>query len=396
MVKHLGLSGRQEIARIGTWHAEDPSFKTTRVACEVAARDDGASFQLLDCYTVPSLNLSKRPVLRNKLVQQWPHLSGIPFANDVAEVKLLIGSDHIDTHEIYEYRVDSTRSNAPRGILTAFGWSVAGQVAGSPTISQCHRVTVAKDTSLSELLKKFLLFDDFGAQPLAQPPIGNEERRARQILHDTIRYVGDRYEAGLLWRSVNASLPDNHKYVLKRFENLLKRLGTCQDLANKYVTAMEEYIQLGHARKLTEDEIAKMPAGRTWFLPHHPVINPRIPDKCRLVFDAAASFQGVSLNSKLLRGEVDLVNLVGVLLRFRERRVALCADIIKMFHQVRVREIDFYAFCFYWKTPDSAEPPAAYKMDVQVFGSVCSPAICAHVLRRAAMDAGDDADIAIR
>ena len=125
------------------------------------------------------------------------------------EVKLLIGSDHIDTHEIYEYRADSTRSNAPRGILTALQWGVAGQVAGSPTISQCHRVTVAEDTSLSEILKKFLLFDAFGAQPLAQPPIGNEERRARQILQDTMHYVSDRYEAGLLWRTDSASLPDN-------------------------------------------------------------------------------------------------------------------------------------------------------------------------------------------
>ncbi len=83
VVKPLSLSGRQEIARIGTWHAEDPSFKTTRVACEVAARDDGATFPLSDCYTVPSLNLSKRPVSRNKLVQRWPHLSGIPFVIDV-------------------------------------------------------------------------------------------------------------------------------------------------------------------------------------------------------------------------------------------------------------------------------------------------------------------------
>lgn len=54
--------------------------------------------------------------------------------------------------------------------------------------------------------------------------------------------------------------------------------------------SMEECNSLGHER--------------TWFLPHHPVINPRKPRKCRLIFDAAA--MEVSLNSKLLKGELDL------------------------------------------------------------------------------------------
>lgn len=145
-------------------------------------------------------------------------------------------------------------------------------------------------------------------------------------------------------------------------------------------------MSLNHAHKLTAAEIRESPSGRTWYLPHHNVVNPNKPEKCRVVFDASASFRGVSLNSKLLKGPDFLTSLVGVLLRFRQYQVGLSADIVKMFHQVRVRPSDGPAFRFIWRPPGSSEPPSDYQMDVQVFGAISSPSICGHVLRQAAED----------
>ncbi len=85
-----------------------------------------------------------------------------------------------------------------------------------------------------------------------------------------------------------------------------------------------------------------------------------------------------------------LTNLIGVLLRFRQHPVALSADIVKMFHQVKIRPQDGPALRFYYRDPGAHEPPSVYQMDVQPFGAICSPTICAHVLRQAAEDGGDD------
>ncbi|BHF65196.1 hypothetical protein SprV_0200820600 [Sparganum proliferum] len=44
------------------------------------------------------------------------------------------------------------------------------------------------------------------------------------------------------------------------------------------------------------------PVTRHWYLPHHPVVNPRKPEKIRVVFDCAAKCQGVALNDNLYQG----------------------------------------------------------------------------------------------
>ena len=53
---------------------------------------------------------------------------------------------------------------------------------------------------------------------------------------------------------------------------------------------------------------------RTWYLPHHPVFDDKKPGKIRVVFDAAGTCNGTSLNKVLLTGPDLLNNLVGVLL----------------------------------------------------------------------------------
>ena len=102
----------------------------------------------------------------------------------------------------------------------------------------------------------------------------------------------------------------------------------------------------------------------------NPVTHRLKPDKIRIVFDCAAKFNGESLNQHLLSGP-DLTNsLIGVIIRFRQGRIAIVADIEAMFYQVLVDPKDYDAFRFlWWKTHDLDEAPTEYRMIKHVFGA---------------------------
>ena len=79
--------------------------------------------------------------------------------------------------------------------------------------------------------------------------------------------------------------------------------------------------------------------------------------------------------------------IVGVLIRFREERVSLLADIECMFHQVRVPPDDQDAFRFlWWLDGDLNQQPVDHRMEVHLFGATSSPSCCNFALKRTAED----------
>ena len=129
-------------------------------------------------------------------------------------------------------------------------------------------------------------------------------------------------------------------------------------------------MSLGHAAKVAASE-ANFTS--VFYIPHHDVVSSW---KKRVVFNASAIFQGSSLKSFLFKGPDLLNDLIGILLRFRLRRVPISADIEKMFHQVRMMESDRPYVSFIWRL----EQPDKYRMIVHVLGAVSSLTSCQFVL----------------
>jgi len=119
------------------------------------------------------------------------------------------------------------------------------------------------------------------------------------------------------------------------------------------------------------------------------VVNPN-KSKIRVVFDAAAEYSKVSLNKELLQGPQLNNTLLGVLLRFRQEKVALMSDIESMFHRVRCNEQDTDALRFLWWSEGLDKLPTEHKMVVHLFGKTDSPCIAAWALKRTAEDHGDE------
>lgn len=155
------------------------------------------------------------------------------------------------------------------------------------------------------------------------------------------KMVNGHYLIALTWKSDTPHLPNNKSIAENRLQ-LLKKKWSKRDpkLLERYKETMGDYLAKGYAIRITVQDPSSCDDAPIWYLPHHSVIHPQKPEKVRIVFDFAGRFQNTSLNDELLQGP-DLTNsLVGVLLKFREERIALKAEIEKMFHQLRVEPKD--------------------------------------------------------
>ena len=126
-------------------------------------------------------------------------------------------------------------------------------------------------------------------------------------------------------------LPNNRPLAEKRLTNLERSLDKDIERAKAYYNTVDTYNAKGYARKVSPTEFAAREPKNTWYLPHHAVTNPNKVGKIHVVFDAAASHKGTSLNDQLVTGPDLLNSLVGIIMRFRIHAVAMIADIEAMF-----------------------------------------------------------------
>ncbi|XP_070067103.1 uncharacterized protein [Drosophila virilis] len=195
----------------------------------------------------------------------------------------------------------------------------------------------------------------------SHPLRSKEDERSMEIMEATTTYLEDEklWQTGLLWRFDRMHLPDFYQMAVKRLKCLEASLPKHPPLKEFMMNTMHDYKQKGYIRRLKD---RKLLANTTsWFLPIFTVTNPS-KKKTRLVWDAAAKVSGMSLNDCLLKGPDTLASLMGVLIRFRERPIAVSGDIREMFHQVKVRLEDQPAQKFLWRDGDSSRFPESYVM----------------------------------
>ena len=150
-----------------------------------------------------------------------------------------------------------------------------------------------------------------------------------------------------------------------------KRLESDPELNAKYRHAIDDDLQKEYIKKLPEHEFSQANP-RVWYLSHHPVLNPHKPVKVRRVSDAAANYQGTSLNDQFSSGPHLLNSLVSILMRFRQESIAMSDDIEAMFNQVAVPEEDQSVLRFVWRrTPE--DKVDVYQYLRHIFCAKCSP-----------------------
>ncbi|XP_053691693.1 uncharacterized protein LOC128740189 [Sabethes cyaneus] len=215
------------------------------------------------------------------------------------------------------------------------GWLITGPVCGtwSAVSVQNYHVAPNKDDNeeLNELMKRFWMIDQQMNEPL-------EMDECERHFKSTYTRGGDgRYIVKLPFRKSVDELGDSRAQAERRFKALENRLEKCPETKLKYVNFIREYIELGHARILNDDEKSTVGA---YYLPHHCVFKPgSSTTKLRVVFDASAkTTTNLSLNDVLMQAPTAQSPLFDILLRFRLHKYVFSTDAQRMYEQVKVND----------------------------------------------------------
>ncbi|XP_062711976.1 uncharacterized protein LOC115267455 [Aedes albopictus] len=379
LADRLGAVGVQERLTI-RWTGNMSRVEDSRRMSLWASGTGAAAgkMRLHTVHTVGKLMLPHQKLDSQELAAQHEHMRGLPIESYDGQPQLLIGANNIHSFAPIEAKVGTPME--PIAVRTKLGWTVYGprQTTSSAAGNYLGYHQQITNEDLHELLKSHYALEE---SVVAIPQETAEEKRAREILERTTKRVGDRFETGLLWKTDDPRFPDSYPMAVRRMKQLEKRLDKNPKLKENVCKQIDEYQQKGYAHLATAEELAGTPADQTWYLPINVVQNPKKPEKIRLVWDAAAAVQGVSLNSQLLSGPDMLVPLIKVLCGFREWRIAFGGDLKEMFHQLQIRSEDKQKQRFVFRK-DPEEPPQIYVMDVATFGSTSSPCSAQYVKNR--------------
>ncbi|XP_043228628.1 uncharacterized protein LOC122392278 [Amphibalanus amphitrite] len=334
LANDLGVTGPVDNLRLSTVSGTR-SHRSYRVEFDLQPRGSTEQFRVRDARTTPVLNITGPAVNWPAIKTQWPHLCDLDLPGiTTASVDILLGSDVLEL--IVPRAVREGPAGSPWAVLTRLGWVATGKLpaglADGDDDRQVNHVKLMENQELHEEVTNWWKTEAFGTKYNDAPNRCTQDKTALDLLDSTTKRAGDRYETGLLWKSPEITLNGNVSSALSRLKATERKLDRDSKFSEAYCATLNDYIDKGYARKLTEDEL-KEEHKREWYLPHHAVFNVNKPGKLRVVFDAAARHDGTSLNQQLLAGP-DLTNsMIGILLRFRQRPVALAADINAMFHQ---------------------------------------------------------------
>ena len=335
---------------------------------------------------------TKHDVATSDVVESFDqvcHLANrFPPFDETAPVSLLLGRDAGDL--IITTAVVGDK--APAAYETRLGWALVGMTC--PESKENDRIAEYNSTVLFtrpshehfkasiEFPRSYNVFKEHIGDDLEGMSV--EDRKFCDLIGDNISINNEGHlEMPLPLKNMDYCMPDNKRAVHSRQYNTLKRLHEQPVKMDACIKFMDNIMESNHVEKIAPNEI-KGEFGKSWHLPVFPVEHPK-KKKVRLVFDSAASYGGVSLNSSLLKGPDQNNSLRGVLLRFREDKVGFVADVASMFHSFHVTPEHRDLLRFFWYEDNNPQKDLAlYRARVHIFGNTCSPAIATIALRRAA------------
>jgi len=382
LVNTLGVKGVEVGYRLNTISTKGEHKRGTVVTINLTSKDNSSNLVLRDVHVIPEIPVDVPKVDLHK----FPHLENVTASScSLKGVDLLIGQDHSEA--LLPLEVKSGKRGEPFAVRTMLGWSINGPVGSGRKVSKRVVSQFMCATELVDDLGKLweVETENFGDQ--VSP--SKDDEKVVDLWEREVKFVEGHYVLPVPWKP-GVSFPNNYIVAANRLTSLLRNLDK-KELMPRYREEIDKLLVQGYAERAPVLPPGGQEDHKVWYLPHHAVITPKKPGKVRVVFDCAAKYKGESLNNKAFQGP-DLNNkLVNVLLRFREKPIALMADIEAMYNQVRIPHKDRDALRFLWV--DEQGKVEEFRMTSHLFGGIWCAASSTFALRRVVQDLTVDEEI---
>ena len=276
-----------------------------------------------------------------------------------------------------QYGGEETGEGGPVAVSTKVGWVLSGPVENLPQeklssiqFSSTHVLRVdsreTEDTLQTDLQRLWDL-DSVGIR---------DGDTVHEAFEKNLSFEDSKYSVHLPWKKHHKLLPDNFENSVARLSSQLKRLRREPEILKEYDAIIRDQLQCGIIEKVDHTKCPDV--GKVHYLPHHGVVRrDALTTKLRVVFDASskATKDSPSVNDCLYSGQSLTPTIFKILLRFRDRKIALVGDIEKAFLNVRIREEDREALRFIWVDSLTEDDPGLvlYRFCRVVFGVNASP-----------------------
>lgn len=263
---------------------------------------------------------------------------------------------------------------------TKFGWII--YQSNEDKIQELRRNTLhitdsngaGENNELHKLLTKFWEIE-------ALPTVKNlspEQQRCEQIFSDThTRDSEGRYIVHLPFNSTISTLGKSKYIAKKQFLAMEQRMHKNKELHLQYSNFIREFEALGHLTEIEND------IEEGYYMPHHAVFN---AGKIRVVFNASCKTNsGTSPNDCQLVGAKLQRDLAILLLIFCCYEVALTADVIKMYRQVKVHLSHRKFQNILWRY-NKNEKIKVYRINRVTYGQAAAPHLAIRAMHQCAYD----------
>lgn len=344
---------------------------------------------------VDALILSKLTTYENTISQKWKHIDNLMLADPEywksGPIDMILGADIFAM--IVLDGVLRGPVNTPVAQETMFGWILSGRV--KRTAPPRKMVSLISDGALECRLEKFWKVEELQGDDINN--LTKEEKLCEEFYSETSRRDKDgKYITRLPFKTGDIGLGKSRHIAVATLIQMEKRFKRDPQLKKEYAKCINEYLELDHMElaESSDEALTTIRGGEKcyecYYLPHHAVIKATsTTTKLRVVFNASQkSSNGVSLNELMMIGPTIQDDLMNILVRWRGHRIALAADIEKMYRQIHVEKRDYNYQRIVWRN-DESEPIRDYCIKRVTFGNASAPFVAIRTIKQLALDEHD-------